>query len=95
MPALLSRLEARFSSEQRDGAHDLAHCRRVAGHALTLAQAEGADAEACVAAALLHDLVYLPKNHPDSSRTARLGGELALVWCGEIPALASRAPLIA
>jgi uncharacterized protein len=95
MPALLHRLEERFFAERRDGAHDLAHCRRVAGNAVLIGQAEEADVEACVAAALLHDLVYLPKNHPDSSRTARMGAELALVWCRELEPLASRAGLIA
>jgi uncharacterized protein len=95
MPALLHRLEERFFAERRDGAHDLAHCRRVAGNALLIGRAEDADVEACVAAALLHDLVYLPKNHPDSSRTARMGAELALVWCRELEPLASRAGLIA
>jgi len=95
MPALILRLEEKFFQERRDGAHDLAHCLRVARHASTLGQAEGADVEACVAAALLHDLVYLPKNHPDSHRTARMGAELALVWCREIEPLASRAGLIA
>ena len=94
-PALLARLEQRFGAEQRDGAHDLAHCQRVARHAQTLAEAEGADPEACVAAALLHDLVYLPKNHPDSHRTARMGGELALIWCREMEGLAEKADLIA
>lgn len=95
MPGLLVRLEEKFFSEQRDGAHNLAHCHRVARLAHTLGQAEGADVEACVAAALLHDLVYLPKNHPDSHRTARMAAELALVWCRDIEALASRAGLIA
>ena len=94
-PGLLARLEGRFAQETRDGAHDLAHCLRVARMAEKLAREEGADAEACVAAALLHDLVYLPKNHPDSPRTARLGAERALVWCREMPELAGRAELIA
>jgi uncharacterized protein len=92
---LLARLERRFAQERRDGAHDLAHCLRVARLAVTLALEEGADAEACAAAALLHDLVYLPKNHPDSSGTARMGAQLALEWCREIPELAGRAELIA
>lgn len=92
---LLARLERRFALERRDGAHDLAHCLRVARLAQALAREEGADPEACAAAALLHDLVYLPKNHPDSSRTARLGAELAQEWCREIPELAGRAELIA
>lgn len=92
---LLERLRARFAAEQRDGAHDLAHCRRVARLASELAAEAGADAEACMAAALLHDLVYLAKNHPDSSGTARQGAELARTWCRDIPALAGRAELIA
>jgi uncharacterized protein len=95
VPALLVRLERRFSAERRDGAHDLAHCVRVARLAQALALEEGADAEACVAAALLHDLVYLPKNHPDSSRTARMGAEQAVLWCADYPELAARAGLIA
>jgi len=92
---LLARLDHRFTQECRDGAHDLAHCLRVARLAQALAWEEGADPEACAAAALLHDLVYLPKNHPDSAGTARLGAQLALEWCREIPELAGRAELIA
>lgn len=93
--SLLARLAERFQGEARDGAHDLAHCLRVAALAGELAREAGADPEACVAAALLHDLVYLPKNHPDSPRTGRMGQELALVWCQGIPELAARAELIA
>jgi len=95
LPGLLEKLEARFALEARDGAHDLAHCLRVARLAVALAREEGADSEICLAAALLHDLVHLPKNHPDSARTAGLGGELALEWCRAIPELAARAGLIA
>jgi uncharacterized protein len=92
---LLARLDQRFALERRDGAHDLAHVLRVAQLARTIAREEGADPEACVASALLHDLVHLPKNHPDSPRTARLGADLALAWCREVPELAGRAELIA
>jgi uncharacterized protein len=95
LPALRARLEQRFGQERRDSAHDLAHCLRVARTAQAIALEEGADPEACVAAALLHDLVYLPKNHPDSHRTARMAQGLALDWCRSIPELASRAELIA
>lgn len=91
----MASLELRFAQEARDGAHDLAHCLRVARIALALAGEEGADGEACVAAALLHDLVYLPKDHPDSPRTARMASFLALDWCREIPELAGRAELVA
>ena len=48
---------------------------------------EGADPDTCVAGALLHDLVYLPKNHPDSARTAALAAalvpELSLIHLSE------------
>jgi uncharacterized protein len=67
----------------------------VALLAQDLAREEGADGEVCVAAALLHDLAYLPKNHPDSSRTATMAAEQALDWCREIPALAAKAAAIA
>jgi uncharacterized protein len=92
---LVTRLTERFQSEARDGAHDLAHCLRVAALAQNLAREAGADPEACVAAALLHDLVYLPKNHPDSRHTAALAADQALGWCQAIPELAGRAGLIA
>ena len=95
LPGLLARLEARFRGERRESAHDLNHCLRVARLAHAMAREEGADPEACVAAALLHDLVYLPKNHPDSHRTARMAEELALEWCRSIPELAGRAERIA
>jgi len=94
-PGLVEQLARRFAQEARDGAHGLAHCLRVARQARALALEAGADPEACTAAALLHDLVYLPKNHPDSHRTAELAGGLALDWCRAIPALAARAELIA
>lgn len=91
---LLARLRERFAREARDGAHDLAHALRVARQAHRLAEVEGADAEACVAAALLHDLVYLPKNHPDSRHTAAMAAEEARGWCALHPALEVRAEVI-
>jgi uncharacterized protein len=92
---LLERLEARFRTEARDGAHDLSHACRVARTIRHLALAEGADVEVCVAAALLHDLVHLPKNHPDSPRTAALGAEEARAWCLATPGLGNRADRVA
>lgn len=88
-------LALRFAGEDRDGAHDLSHALRVARNAWILARAEGADAETCVAAALLHDLVYRPKNHPDSSRTALWSAEEARAWCAARPSLAPRAETVA
>jgi uncharacterized protein len=92
---LLERLQARFAAEARDGAHDLGHALRVARNACDIALEEGVDAETCTAAALLHDLVYVPKNHPDSPRTAILGAEAAQAWCLGVPELAPRTEAIA
>lgn len=61
-----------------DAAHDLAHLLRVLATARAIAAEEGAH-DACVltAAALLHDLVALPKNHPDRAQSSRLAAAAA------------------
>ena len=94
--ALLDKLKLHLAAEpfERDGAHDLAHILRVARLADRIAGAEGADREVAVAGALLHDLVYRPKNHPDSPRTAGMSAGLARAWCAEIPPLASKAEAV-
>lgn len=57
-----------------DGAHDLAHFKRVWLAAKHIAQqeAEPADMLTLLAAAYFHDLVSLPKNHPDRSQSSWL-----------------------
>ena len=94
--ALRGKLEAHLAAEpfERDGAHDLAHILRVAELADQIAAAEGADRDVAVAGALLHDLVYRPKNHPESPRTAELSSLLARAWCQELPALAPKTDAI-
>lgn len=94
---LLARLRAHLAAEPfpRDAAHDLGHMLRVARLALRLARAEGADPETCVAGALLHDLVYRPKNHPESPQTAQMAADLVPRWCRETPGLESRAEAVA
>lgn len=76
---LLDRLtaHARAACEGRGPAHDFLHVRRVAALARTLAEAEGARVEVVVAAALLHELVNLPKSHPESHRSGDLCAEEA------------------
>lgn len=95
--SLLARLRAHLAAEPfpRDAAHDLGHILRVARLARVMAAEEGAEAEVCVAAALLHDLVYRPKNHPESSLTARLAADLVPQWCRETPGLEAKAEAIA
>jgi uncharacterized protein len=94
---LLARLRAHLGGEpfHRDAAHDLGHMLRVARLAQRVAREEGADVAVCVAGALLHDLVYRPKNHPESSRTAQMAADLVPRWCLEIPGLEGRARAIA
>ena len=95
-PALRAKLETHMGAEpfERDGAHDLAHILRVARLAARIAEVEGADRDVAVAGALLHDLVYRPKNHPESPRTAELSAELAAAWCEAIPGLAAKSDAI-
>jgi uncharacterized protein len=57
--------------------HDLAHVERVLRTAERLSEREGADRDVCRASALLHELVSLPKNHPDSARSGDLCAEEA------------------
>ncbi len=96
-PSLLTRLRAHLATETfpRDAAHDLGHILRVARLADRLAREEGADREVCVAAALLHDLVYRPKNHPESPLTARMAAEAVPRWCRETPGLEAKAEAVA
>ena len=64
-----------------DGAHDIQHLHRVWGTARTLlADYPQADAAVVQAAAYLHDLVNLPKNHPDRARASTLAATRACEW---------------
>ena len=77
---LCERLEAVLSAHDdgSDGSHDVHHSRRVLRMALRIAQAEGgADAVTLACAAYLHDLVNLPKNHPDRSRASAMSADAA------------------
>jgi len=61
-----------------DGAHDLNHLHRVWNLARALlAEHPEADPEVVQAACYLHDLVNLPKNHPDRGNASRLAAALA------------------
>ncbi len=64
-----------------DGAHDIAHFRRVWKTAQQLNQAEGGAGDELIllAAAYLHDIVSLPKNHPERHLSSRLAAREAAV----------------
>lgn len=66
---------------QSDAAHDLGHIARVRAAARHIACAEGAhDAEALDIAAIMHDLVNLPKDSPDRAMASRLSAARADQW---------------
>jgi uncharacterized protein len=69
-----------FSHEdQGDASHDLGHFRRVASVASRIAALEQAPVDALVilAAAYFHDIVNLPKNHPERKFASRYSAEKA------------------
>lgn len=76
-----SRYEAevsrQWSAQPADGAHDLGHLRRVWSRAQLLAMDEPCDGEILLAACFFHDLVNLPKSHPDRARASTLSAEAA------------------
>jgi uncharacterized protein len=94
---LLARFRTHLDAEalSRDSAHDLSHSLRVARLAHRLCEAEGAEGDVAVAAALLHDLVWVAKNHKDSKRTAEMSAELAPTLCSGLPLIHEKSSRIA
>lgn len=60
-----------------DGAHDLSHFRRVWRTAQALNESHGADEDVLVAAAYLHDIVALRKDHPERHLSSRMAATKA------------------
>jgi uncharacterized protein len=65
------------SSASPDPAHDYSHSLRVLANAHALWKIEGGDLEVLAAAAFLHDIGNLPKNHPDSKMSSTRSSERA------------------
>ncbi len=61
-----------------DPAHDWPHVGRVAATARKLAQELGANLPCVLAAVYCHDLINLPKNHPDRKEASTLSAKEAL-----------------
>lgn len=68
-PALRALVREVQSRLDDDAAHDMGHLTRVAEWTVRLA-GDAADARLCIAAALLHDIVNIPKTHPDRARAS-------------------------
>lgn len=62
--------------EGDDASHGLGHLVRVAVWTLRIG-GTGIDVREAIAAALLHDLVNVPKNHPDRARASELSADAA------------------
>ena len=81
---------------QDDGAHDLNHLHRVWRLARQLL-ASHADADALVvqAACYLHDLVNLPKNHPERAQASRMAARQAQALLAQAGFPADKLPAVA
>src|SRR5262245_36207053 len=77
-----------------DAAHDIAHCLRVADWTVRIA-GDAAPARLCIAAALLHDVVNVPKNHPDRGRASERSADVAREVLGELGVGSADVELIA
>ena len=75
-PRLRPLLERVKAGQDDDAAHDLAHLLRVGLWTCRILGDPGRTEEA-IAAALLHDLVNVPKNHPDRARASELSADAA------------------
>jgi uncharacterized protein len=63
-----------------DGSHDLGHFQRVWRVAREISRLEGTPADELVllASAYFHDLVSLPKNHPERGKASRISADRAV-----------------
>jgi uncharacterized protein len=76
--ALRAALGAVLADGGSDSAHDLAHAERVWANARTIAMGDGLQPSGVLmAAAYLHDLVTLPKDHPQRGRAATMSATAA------------------
>ena len=68
----------------QDGAHDWGHLGRVYVNARAIHEREDSgDWDVLALAALFHDVVNLPKNHPDRAKASELAAEVARGWLAE------------
>jgi len=72
-------------ADHNDPAHDLGHIRRVVNNARLIAAAEGGDLNILIPAAWLHDIVSLPKDHPERKSGSRMAADLAIAKLTDYP----------
>jgi len=81
-PSLIEKIKPYY--EAQDSGHDWAHIKRVVAMATLLAQNEKADLTVVIPAAYLHDIVNVPKNHPERERASELAADKAIKLLTEI-----------
>ena len=64
--------------DESDAAHDISHFRRVWATAQKLAEGENVNERVLICACYFHDIVSLPKNHPERSRSSVLAAQKTL-----------------
>ena len=84
-----SRIEALFERakifyENGDPSHDVLHIRRVMQNCCWLAKNENVNLEILLAAAILHDIVNLPKNHPERLQASQLAASRSTQFLEEL-----------
>lgn len=77
-----------------DSAHDFSHSQRVLTNALKISDKEGGDREVLTAAAYLHDIANLPKNHPESRMSSERSSERAATILRELGFAESKIPIV-
>jgi uncharacterized protein len=80
LSTLLERVTPRIAG---DPGHDVEHALRVARAGLLLG-GDDVDPREMIAAALLHDVVNLPKNHPDRALASEQSEAVATEWLLEL-----------
>lgn len=68
---------AREKISDKDVSHDYEHAMRVLSNAERISKEEGGDLNIIVPAALFHDLITYPKNHPDRFKSQEDSANMA------------------
>lgn len=79
--ALIDKIKPYYQAQ--DPGHDWAHILRVTKTAEELAKSENADLSIVLPAAFLHDIVNVPKDHPERARASTLAADKAIKLLSE------------
>lgn len=68
---------AKENISNSDVSHDIEHSMRVLSNAEKIAKEENGDLDIIIPAALFHDIIVYPKNHPDRAKSQEESSEKA------------------